>query len=100
MRILRWSHFSPGHHWVYTVGYGIDNGFGTGGAGAKEFFDGQIAEIQVYSGVLTTAQRSAVEQSFTDSYVNPIPEPASVALLTAAGAGILLVGRRRKSAGF
>ena len=79
---------------VYTVGYGIDTGFGTGGAGAKEFFTGQIAEIQVYSGVLTTAQRQAVEQSFINAYVTP--EPATLSLMTMFGAGLLLRNCRRR----
>ena len=38
-------------------------------------FIGNIAEIQVYSGVLTNAQRQAVEQQFTNAYVTPVPNP-------------------------
>ena len=58
-------------------------------------FIGNIAEIQVYAGALTDAQRQAVEQQFINAYVTPVPEPAPLILLT-GGMGLLLVCKRRK----
>ena len=58
-------------------------------------FIGNIAAIQVYSGVLSTTQRQAVEQQFTNAYVTPVPEPAPLSLLAVGGLGLLLIGRKR-----
>ena len=67
------------------------------GAGATpaEFFLGDIAEIQIYSGVLSGAQIQAVNQSFINDYVNPVPEPAALAVMVAGTSGLLLLKRRR-----
>jgi len=41
--------------------------------GNAEFFSGDIAEIRVYSGTMTDAQRQAVEQELTTAYVTAAP---------------------------
>lgn len=65
------------------------------GATPNEFFLGNIAELQIYSGVLTASQVQTVDQSFTSSYVTPVPEPAMLGLIALGGLGLLLIGRKR-----
>lgn len=67
------------------------------GAGAtpNEFFVGNIAELQIYSGVLTSSQVQTVDQAFINAYVTPVPEPATLGLVAFGGLGLLLVGRKR-----
>ena len=67
---------------------------GDGNVNGSEYFAGEIAGLQIYSGELTSAQRQTVETYFTDTYVNSIPEPAALALMAAGGLGLLLIGRR------
>lgn len=63
------------------------------GATPNEFFLGNIAELQIYSGSLTSSQVQTVNQSFTSSYVNPVPEPATLGLFgLGGGLGLLLLG--------
>ena len=66
-----------------------------GSAAAAGLFTGNIAELQIYSGVLTTSEVQAVNQAFTNAYINPVPEPAPLALLVVAGVVLPLVRRRR-----
>jgi hypothetical protein len=61
--------------------------------GTAGFFNGDVAEILVYQGVLTNADRQAVEAYLIEKY---IPEPAFIGL--AAFAGIVML-RRRASGG-
>jgi hypothetical protein len=67
--------------------------------GAKDspaggFFVGNIAELQIYSGVLTANEVQTVNQAFTNAYINPVPESAPVALIAVAGLGLLLLRRK------
>ena len=64
-------------------------------ASPNEFFIGNIAELQIYSGVMTSSQIQTVNESFTSAYVNPVPEPTTLGLIAIGGAGLLLMGRKR-----
>ena len=52
-----------------------------------------------YQGYVPSTKEGPIN-TLTSLTVNLVPEPASLALLAFAGAGIFLLGRRRKSAGF
>ncbi len=65
---------------------------------ATGFFIGNVAELQIYSGVLTAGAVQTVNQAFISSYVNPVPEPTTVGLLAVAGAGMALRRKRRSGA--
>ena len=80
------STFNP----IQTIGDGNVNG--------SEYFAGEIAGLQIYTGELTDTQRTTVENYFTDLYVNAIPEPATLGLMGVMGVCLLLVGRKRKQA--
>ena len=76
------------------------------GTGAVNFSD-TLGLISA-SGTLTSTQISGINDIVISDYntaggnfqnvelTGPVPEPASLALLTAAGAGILLIGRKRR----
>ena len=64
-------------------------------ASPNEFFIGNIAELQIYSGVMTSSQIQTVNESFTSAYVNPVPELTTLGLIAIGGAGVLLMGRKR-----
>lgn len=61
--------------------------------GGGDGFIGDIAEIDIYTGVLTPTQISAVESTLTSEYVTPVPEPTAWAMM-AGGCGMLLAYRR------
>ena len=62
-----------------------------------DHFLGNIAELQIYSGVLTASQVQAIDQSFTSAYVTPVPEPAPLVFLAVVAVGLLLLKRRRRA---
>lgn len=67
--------------------------------GGGDGFLGDIAEIDIYTGVLTAAQISTAESALTAAYATPVPEPTSMAMMT-GGFGLLLATfrLRRKQA--
>jgi len=63
--------------------------------GGGDGFDGQLAEIDIYSGVLTAPQIVAQEALLSAEYINPVPEPTTLALL-AGGIGAIVATRRMR----
>jgi len=70
----------------------IGNNYGVGGG---EAMSGLVAEIDIYSGVLSPTQISTVEAQLTAEYV--IPEPTSLAMVV-GGLGLLFATRRLRRA--
>jgi hypothetical protein len=62
-------------------------------AGNGEGFTGDIAEIDIFTGVMNSTQISAEEAALTAAYVTPVPEPTTWVML-AGGLGTL-IGMRR-----
>ncbi len=82
---------SPFNANLYLIG-GADSG--DNGA-PTEFFVGNMAELQIYSGILTASQVQTVDESFVSAYVTPVPEPASLGIVALGGlGGLLLIGRK------
>lgn len=73
---------------------GLGEYFDCCGAGARPW-GGDIAEVAVYSGVLSASDRQAIEGYLGQKYFNT-PEPASLGLFGLGAAGLL--ARRRRSA--
>jgi hypothetical protein len=73
---------------ILTIG---SNQLGTGG----EFFHGDIAEIDVFAGVLTSTQIAAEQATLEAEYVTTAPEPSTWAMLL--GGMLVLVGVQRLS---
>jgi hypothetical protein len=78
---------SAGSAFTQPIGM-IGNNFGGG-----EGFDGLIAEIDIYTGVLTSGQISTQEAYLNSEYVTTVPEPSSWVML-AGGLGTLVAVRR------
>jgi hypothetical protein len=91
---------------------GVDDGsVAASGAGApfltnigsqdngSEFFSGEIADIEVYSGTMTDTQRAGIEATLTAEYVTPIaaPEPNTWAMIVGGLALLFIVQRKRFS---
>jgi hypothetical protein len=60
--------------------------------GGGDGFVGDIAEIDIYSGVLSGSQISSEEAALTAAYVTPTPEPTTMAIM-AGGLGLLFATR-------
>jgi hypothetical protein len=63
--------------------------------GGGDGFAGNIAEIDVYTGILTATQIAAVQSQLQASYV-AVPEPIGMALAMFGSVGLL--ARRRRTA--
>ena len=61
--------------------------------GGGDGFKGDIAEIDIYSGVLSPSAISTEEAALTSEYITPVPEPSSWVML-AGGLGTLVAVRR------
>jgi hypothetical protein len=64
--------------------------------GGGDTFLGKIAEIDIYTGVLSGSQISTIEGNLTAAYVTPVPEPTTWAVVV-AGFGLFLAMRRFRS---
>jgi hypothetical protein len=64
--------------------------------GGGDGFVGEVAEIDIYSGVLSPTQVSTVESEFTASYITPVPEPGTWGMLAGGLATLLAVCRFRR----
>lgn len=76
---------------VTTAAATIIGSAGNGANAPNEGYVGDIAELQVYNTVLTTAQIQTIEANYNTTYA---PEPASLTLC--AIGGMVLLGRRRR----
>ncbi len=65
--------------------------------GGGDGFVGGLAEIDIYTGVLSASQISSVESTLNTAYFAPAPEPASWAMM-AGGCGMLLAFRHFRRA--
>jgi len=65
--------------------------------GGGDGFVGDVAEIDIYSGVLSPQQISAEEGVLTAEYVTPVPEPTTWAMML-GGSGVLFAFRRFRRA--
>ncbi len=70
-----------------------------GTANGGEFYVGDIAEIRVYAGVLSSTDILSVEAQMRAEFVTSVPEPSGLALgaLGAIGVGGALVARSRRA---
>jgi len=57
------------------------------------YFNGSISDFSIYNSLLSSSQIAA---NFAAGVPTPVPEPVSLALFGAAGAVMLLVGRKRR----
>ena len=68
---------------------------GDGNVNGSEYFAGEIAGLQIYSGELNTTDRQTVDTYFTDLYVNTVPAPATLSLFGVGAIGLLLLKQRK-----
>jgi hypothetical protein len=62
--------------------------------GGGEGFNGSVAELDIYSGAMTTEQMQTVEAGLLSTYsAIPVPEPTTLAMM-AGGFGLLFAARR------
>ena len=68
---------------------------GDGNVNGSEYFAGEIAGLQIYSGELSATDRQTVETYFTDLYVNTVPAPDTLSLVGIGAIGLLLLKQRK-----
>jgi hypothetical protein len=82
---------NPGPANVGTANFAIGRTFG------NEFFQGDMADVAVYSGALTQTQLAGIFDGKLNAFLQAVPEPSSIAALCGLGAmGLFFFARRRK----
>lgn len=61
----------------------------------NDFFNGKIAEIRIYTGGMTDAERLDIVTELNTAYGTTVPEPAAVGVVAAGG--LMLAARRRRA---
>ena len=88
---FRFNQTADGTNAATTFTAGI-NAIGARSTSGLEYFVGQICEIDIYNGVLTPTQISAVESAITNSYITPIPSAPVLSVDTTASPSVATVG--------
>jgi hypothetical protein len=69
---------------------------GSNQLGSGENFTGDIADVEIYSGILTPTQIATEEAALTAEYVTPVPEPSTWAMAL-VGVGVLFGVQRLRT---
>jgi hypothetical protein len=85
---------TPGTPNVGTANFAIGRTYNQGN---QEFFQGDLADIAVYSGALSQTQLAGIFDGKLNAFLQAVPEPSAVVALVGLGAmGLIVVVRCRK----